>query len=99
MRVELHREFKPVREYKGTKIVEDTGRNYVDVYFDNGQVLVMGYISRDPTDCSWSPCHKAPKSVLKQIQQCINEIRKESSEAPEILASTVEKRQRDESSG
>lgn len=97
MRVELHREFKPIRNYRGSAIVEDTGRNYVDVYFDDGKVLVMGYISRDKNDCSWSPCHKAPQAVYNAIQEKINELRGGEQKAPQIVASTVQKRVDDES--
>lgn len=85
--VKLNREFKPTRDYKGTQIVEDTGLNYVDVFFPNGEQRTMGYISRDENDSRWTPCHQAPQAVFDAIQQAINAQRGGVAKAPHVLTS------------
>lgn len=83
--VKLSREFKPKRKYKGLDVVEDTGLNYVDVYWPNGEQRTMGYISRDENDSRWTPCHQAPQAVFDAIQKAINAQRGGVAKAPHVL--------------
>lgn len=85
LEVKLNREFKPVRKYKGMEIVEDTGLNYVDVYFPDGSQKVMGYISRDPNESRWTPCHSAKQPVMDAIQEAINKVRGGQASSPQVL--------------
>lgn len=85
LEVKLNREFKPVRNYKGVEIVEDDGRNYVDVYWPDGTQRTMGYISRDKNESRWTPCHQAPQAVFDAIQQAINLQRGGAAKPPHVL--------------
>lgn len=91
VQVKLDREFKPVRQYKGVQITEDTGLNYVDVYFPNGDQKTMGYIKRDPSEVNWTPCHEAPQAVFDAIQKAINDERGGSADSPYILTTFDDK--------
>ena len=47
-RVDISRPLKPQRLIKGLPVVEDSGLNYVDVYFPDGSQMTWGYIGRNP---------------------------------------------------
>lgn len=72
LRVDISRQFVPKRTVRGLDVFNDTGMNYVDVYFPDGSQKVMGYISRGRTDVPFSPCHKTSQEVYDAIQGEIN---------------------------
>lgn len=72
-RVEISRPVVPVQIIKGLKVYEDTGFNYVDVYFPDGSQRTWGYISRTPQPGEiFTALAGCKQGIANAIQQEIN---------------------------
>lgn len=72
-RVDFSRPVKPVAVLHGLPVVEDSGMNYVDVFFPDGTQRVWGYIGRTP-QCGdqFAPLAGCSQQLSNLIQSEIN---------------------------
>lgn len=74
-RVDISRPLISTNEIHGIRVKEDSGLNYVDVYFPDGSQRVWGYIGRNPVPGSqFSPLAGCKQWLADQIQDAINDL-------------------------
>ena len=73
IRVDISRPLAPVKFIHGVPLVEDSGLNYVDVFFPDKTQRVWGYIGRPPKKGDqFSPLAGCKQSLADAIQAEIN---------------------------
>lgn len=83
-RVELSRQVIPTRIVRGVEVFEDSGLNYVDVFFPDGTQHVCGYIGRDLVG-TFAPLSGVDAALAKLIQCEINKQTGAQQPAPEVI--------------
>lgn len=74
-RVDISRPLKPIRVINGLEVFEDSGFNYVDVYFPDGTQRTWGYIGRvAPPGSQFAPLAGCKQALADAIQAEINKI-------------------------
>lgn len=72
-RVDISRPLKPTGLINGLPVVQDSGLNYVDVYFPDGTQRTWGYIGRLPCKGSqFAPLAGCKQALANAIQDEIN---------------------------
>ncbi len=72
-RVDISRALKPTGTIAGLPVVQDSGLNYVDVYFPDGSQRTWGYIGRSPAKGSqFAPLAGCKQALADAIQDEIN---------------------------
>ena len=72
-RVDISRPLKPIGLINGLPVVQDSGMNYVDVYFPDGSERTWGYIGRVPCKGSqFAPLSGCKQALSVAIQDEIN---------------------------
>lgn len=72
-RVDITRPLKPTGIIAGLPVVQDSGMNYVDVFFPDGSQRTWGYIGRAPCKGSqFAPLAGCKQALANAIQDEIN---------------------------
>lgn len=72
-RVDITRPLKPTGLIAGLPVLQDSGLNYVDVYFPDGSQRTWGYIGRAPCKGSqFAPLAGCKQALANAIQDEIN---------------------------
>lgn len=73
LKVNIDRKFLMRRVVHGIMVTEDTGLNYVDVFFPDGSSRTWGYIGRNAKQGDvFAPMAKCPQAICDMVQRAIN---------------------------